>query len=121
MIAPSDSDGTRSKAAHVALVLFVGLYTVVFLLKLLSLAEILSGDSAFVNIAVYGALFPLGAFAFHRELARAVRRVVARRGRAVLILIAGLIGVVAATILGNWLAAVLLEATGLWGRRCRTA
>ena len=59
--------------------------------------------------------FFLGAVAFHRELARATRQVVARRGRAVLILIAGLLGVVAATMLGGWLAAVLLEATGLWG------
>ena len=57
--------------------------------------------------------FLLGAVAFHRELARATRQVVARRGRAVLILIAGLLGVVAATMLGGWLAAVLLEATGL--------
>lgn len=115
MVAPPDSDGARSKAAHIALVLFVGLYIVVFLLKLLSLAEIPSGDSALVNVAVYGTLLLLGAVAFHRELARAARRVVARRGRAVLILIAGLLGVVAATMLGGWLAAVLLEATGLWG------
>ena len=115
MVAPPDSDGARSKAAHIALVLFVGLYIVVFLLKLLSLAEIPSGDSALVNVAVYGTLFLLGAVAFHRELARAIRRVVARRGRAALILIAGLIGVIAATMLGGWLAAVLLEATGLWG------
>ena len=28
---------------------------------------------------------------------------------------AGLVGVIAATMLGGWLAAVLLEATGLWG------
>ena len=115
MVAPPDSDGARSRAAHIALVLFVGLYIVVFLLKLLSLAEIPSGDSALVNVAVYGTLLLLGAVAFHRELARAIRRVVARRGRAALILIAGLIGVIAATMLGGWLAAVLLEATGLWG------
>jgi len=61
MVAPPDSDGARSKAAHIALVLFVGLYIVVFLLKLLSLAEIPSGDSALVNVAVYGTLLLLGA------------------------------------------------------------
>ena len=79
MVAPPDSDGARSRAAHIALVLFVGLYIVVFLLKLLSLAEIPSGDSALVNVAVYGTLLLLGAVAFHRELARAIRQVVTRR------------------------------------------
>ena len=115
MVAPPEPGGARSRAAHIALVLFVGLYIVVFLLKLLGLAEIPSGDSALVNVAVYGALFLLGAVAFHRELARAARQVAARRGGAVLILIAGLLGVIAATMLGGWLAAVLLESTGLWG------
>lgn len=36
---------------------------VVFLLKLLGLAEIPSGDRALVNVAVYGALLLLGAVA----------------------------------------------------------
>lgn len=63
MIAPPDSDGARGRAAHTAPALFVGLYIVVFLLKLLGLAEIPSGDRALVNVAVYGALLLLGAVA----------------------------------------------------------
>ena len=68
-----------------------------------------------VSMALFVVLFCLGYFGFRRRLARAARQIAARRRRAALILLAGLIGVLAAETAGYWLSDLLLRVTGLSG------
>ena len=107
-------DGPRPTGTSPAQVIFAVVYVAVFPLGLVD-AWIPSGHRIPFLLSAYVVLFLAGCFVFRRYLARAARRIAARKRRTALVVLVGGIGAYVATVAGFLLSDFFLRATGLSG------
>ena len=107
-------DGSQPTGTSPAQVIFAVVYVAVFPLGLAD-AWIPGGHRIPFLLSAYAVLFLAGCFVFRRYLARAARRIAARKCRTALVVLVGGIGAYVATVAGFLLSDSLLRATGLLG------
>ena len=105
-------DGPQPTGTSPAQVIFAVVYVAVFPLGLAD-AWIPGGHRIPFLLSAYAVLFLAGCFVFRRYLARAARRIAARKCRTALVVLVGGIGVYVATVAGFLLSDSLLRATGI--------
>jgi len=108
------SGSGASRATTIALSAFVAIYTV-FIFMGLDHGRIPDTYRVPLHLALFFLLLLLGCVAFRRELARAARQIAGHKLRALLILLAGLAGVIVAELIGAALTDLLIRLTGLSG------
>lgn len=107
-------DGPQPTGTSPAQVIFAVVYVAVFPLGLAD-AWIPGGHRIPFLLSAYAVLFLAGCFVFRHYLARAARRIAARKCRTALVVLVGGIGAYVATVAGFLLSGALLRATGLSG------